>query len=331
MFDKDQSHSDENPSIASRDIRVPSSEYDHEWLLQTWGWDSPENFVITRGMNLRPRILASVEIADLRPGMRILDIGCGRGEVVLHCGRLGISGVGVDYSEQAISLAEKAKARHSPLERQLMNFICSDIRDLGVETFFDRIFLLDLVEHLHDWELSELLRTCFGLLKNDGALIIHTLPNKWIYDITYGQVLRFFMPQLPANPRTQKEMAIHVNEMTITHLARILKAAGYESRVWLQDMIVEQARWHQRQPLCDHRSKIYKFLGAPLFGSFFKLLTRTPLRLLICNDIFAVAWKKGSSQPIKIRKFLAESFIINRSAQHRTPTGSGGLRPVANA
>jgi 2-polyprenyl-3-methyl-5-hydroxy-6-metoxy-1,4-benzoquinol methylase len=289
---------------------VAKSEYDDDWIRETWGWDTPENFIRTQGRNLRPRIMASIHLAALRPGMRILDIGCGRGEVVLHCGRLGMEALGVDYSQHAIDLAESTRATHSLLDQERMQFICDDFKSSRIKGPFDRIFLLDLVEHLNDKQLAELFKACSLLLKPDGAMVIHTLPNKWLYDVTYDRIVRLFMPWLPSNPRTEKEMAIHVNEMTITHLAKLLKQTGLEHRVWLQDLIVEQALWHKKQPLSDRRGNLYRLMTNPVVGFLYKLLAKTPLRLLIVNDMFAVAWIKGHRMPIKTRMQFTERLII---------------------
>jgi 2-polyprenyl-3-methyl-5-hydroxy-6-metoxy-1,4-benzoquinol methylase len=291
------------------ETKVSPDEYDSNWI-ETYGWDTPDEFVRTQGKNLRPRALYSLKIADLVPGMRVLDVGCGRGEVVLQCARQEIDAVGVDYSTEAISIAEKAKATHKENEKMRMRFICDDVENIEFNEPFDRIFMLDLVEHLHDWELSRLFNICSGLLKPDGMIVIHTLPNKWLYEITYRRVLRLFMPWLPANPRTEKQMAIHINEMTITHLARILHESGFSSRIWLKDLLVEQARWHKKQPHQDLRGKLYKWFANPIIGSAYKLLAKTPLRLLIVNEMFALGWKGKHHPPIKVPAGLAERLVI---------------------
>jgi 2-polyprenyl-3-methyl-5-hydroxy-6-metoxy-1,4-benzoquinol methylase len=289
---------------------VSRHEYDEEWIKETWGWDTPEYFIRNQGRNLRPRIRTCLNLARLKPGMRVLDIGCGRGEIVLHCGRLGIDAYGVDYSKQALEIADKARLTHSSAEQDRMHFILDDVKNLEFRELFDRIFLLDIVEHLHDWELTEVIDVCKRLLKPSGVLIIHTLPNKWLYDITYSRMLRLFMPWLPADPRSDKEKSIHINEMTIIHLGEILHRSGFRSRVWLQDLIVEQARWHQKQPLNDQRGKIYQLLSHPLCGAIYKMIAKTPLKLLIVNEIFAAAWIGKQSPPIELPSGMTERFIL---------------------
>ena len=289
---------------------VPAERYSEEWIHDTWGWDTPEEFIRTQGRNLRPRVLKAIDLADLSEGMKILDIGCGRGEVVLHCARMGVYSVGVDYSKEIIEIADAARAVHSEQEQELMVFICDDVKNLETRDKFDRIFMLDLVEHLHDWELLELFEYCHKVLAPDGCIVIHTLPNRWVYEITYRRLLRLFMPWLPKNPRSEFEKTIHVNEMSIVHLSNILSEGGFKSRVWLQDLIVEQAKWHKKQPLSDKRGRLYNWLANPVIGLMYKLIAKTPLKFFIVNEMFAVGWKSEGALSVKIPFRLTESLVI---------------------
>lgn len=290
--------------------KVDSEQYDNSWIRDTWGWDTPDEFIRSQGRNLRPRIRYAIKIANLSPGMTVLDVGCGRGEVVLFCARHGSYAVGVDYSKEAISIAQRARDTHNIEQQKRMKFICDEIEKIQFNDSFDRIFMLDLIEHLHDWELSRLFKVCDRLLKPNGFLVIHTLPNKWLYEITYRRILRLFMPKLPANPRTEKEMAIHINEMTLPHLASILTEAGFVSRIWLKDLIVEQARWHKREEREDFLGKAYSLLAHPFIGSAYKIIAKTPLRLLIVNEMFALAWKVKDYPPSGVPLSLTERFVI---------------------
>ena len=285
-------------SKQNRKTAVVASQYNSEWIKQTWGWDTAEEFVCSQGRNLRPRVQYCLDLADLKPGMRILDVGCGRGEVVLYSARRGIHAVGIDYSEEAISIAKRARGRHTTAEQRRMKFISDDVKNIRGESF-DRIFMLDLVEHLYDWELYQLLQSSKKLLAPTGEIIIHTLPNSWIYEITYRKLLRRVLPRLPDDPRSEKEKAIHVNEMSITRLDKLLKESGFNCRIWLDELIVSQAKWHARGELEDKRRTLYYWMRNPFVAVLYRCFALTPLRPLIVNDIFAVAVQQG--QPIRFR------------------------------
>lgn len=293
---------------------VSESQYDSAWIQETWGWDTPEEFIASQGKNLRPRIVESLKISGLQTGMRVLDVGCGRGEVVFECARRGMDAVGVDYSSTVIELAEKTKATLPGEEQSRARFVCGQIQDLDEREKYDRIFMLDFVEHLHDWELDGVFQACHNLLSEDGVIVIHTLPNRWLYEITYRRLLRLAMPWLPANPRSEKEMSIHVNEMTITHLHQILESNGYHPHVWLKDQMVDQAKWHFAQPLADRRQRLYRWLANPVVGGCVKLIGCTPLKLLTVNDIFAVASKQAMSLPIRVPARRTERAVIRMAA-----------------
>lgn len=290
---------------------VEANAYDYEWIRDTWGWDSPDEFIRSKGSHLRPRIQYALKLADLRKGMHVLDIGCGRGEIVLYCARNDIEAVGVDYSKDVISIAERAKARHTEEQQRRMTFICDDVKNIK-DVYFDRIFMLDLVEHLHDWELDQLFRVCLRLLKPAGEIIIHTLPNAWLYDITYKRIIRFFLRKLPEDPRGEKEKAIHINEMNIHHLNTLLRTNDFNGRIWIEDLMTRQARWHHKGEVKGRQEKIYRWMRNPLIGRLYRMVCMTPLRLLIANDIFAVARHKGEAIPFRrpMRRHVTESMFL---------------------
>ena len=93
---------------------LPSTLYTEEYFLTACeGYDV---FLETEGQQLSRRLRDAFAVADVRPGMRVLDLGCGRGEIVRHCMRLGIEAYGIDYAEVAtlmtrdVIAAERARA-----------------------------------------------------------------------------------------------------------------------------------------------------------------------------------------------------------------------------
>ncbi len=77
-----------------------------------------------------------VDALELRPGMRVLDAGCGPGRHALELARRGISVVGVDTSPDFVALA-RAAAGDLPVE-----FHEADVRELPYADEFDAVLCL---------------------------------------------------------------------------------------------------------------------------------------------------------------------------------------------
>lgn len=287
---------------------IDDSVYDSAWIRSAWG-ESTDEFIRHPGANIRPRVQRAIELAELNPGMTILDIGCGRGEVVFHCARLGCNATGIDFSRHVLDVAEQAHKNLDPDSSDRVEFIRGDVNKVNFsEKSFNRIFMLDLVEHLYDPQLTELYQTSRKLLKDDGLLIIHTLPNRWIYK-TYS-VARILLPWLDKDPRNEYEKKIHINEQSCISVNQLLRTCGFHSAVRVEDGFLAQADWYKGKVFGDKRDKIYKFLRRPIVKMIFKIAGNTPLRLLFMNDIYAVAANSPEIlRKINFKNGLYEAFV----------------------
>ncbi|MGE3841691.1 MAG: class I SAM-dependent methyltransferase [Vicinamibacterales bacterium] len=63
-----------------------------------------ETWLYPRTAGLHAVLLHMLQ-AELQPGTRVLDVGCGAGRLSLYCARAGADVTGVDFSEDAIALA----------------------------------------------------------------------------------------------------------------------------------------------------------------------------------------------------------------------------------
>lgn len=277
-------------------IPVSSDLYDDKWLKTAWGEDEIKKFIEDKGLNIRPRIKRALELAGLKKGMRILDIACGKGDILLQCARDGVDSFGIDYSNTSVNFARRM-AELLPTELQgLIHITREDAKTLSFkDNFFDRIFLLDIVEHLHDWELDRMFAEVKRVLKKDGFAIIHTLPNRWAYDYGY-QLARFFIRKLPQNPRSDYEKKGHINEQDIIHLSCLLENNNLCFTIWLENMMGKQANWEfASSSFGDARGSIYPALRKPLTGRLFASANKSPLKLILSNDIYSIVWKNKSA------------------------------------
>ena len=107
----------------------------------------------------------------LRPGMRLLDVGCGWGGMVLHAAEHhGVDAVGVTLSRAQQELAAKRVAE-AGLEQQV-EIRYQDYRDV-VDGPYDAISSIGMFEHVGSEMLGRYFNHLFGLLRPGGRLLNH--------------------------------------------------------------------------------------------------------------------------------------------------------------
>ena len=229
------SHSNGKPSL-------PSELYDEEYFLTAC--EGYEEFVESEGQHLSRRLRHSFEIAEVTPGMKILDVGCGRGEILRHCIENGIEAYGLDYAEVATRMSRdviRQAADQGDVSALKSGVLRSDAKKLPFpDAYFDRVLMYDVVEHLYPWELHEALLETRRVLKPDGKFIMHTAPNRWYDQYAYPWVrrVRRLMGQTEGYPKDPRAIVavnqhVHVNEQSPLSMYLTMRKAGFTGRVWL--------------------------------------------------------------------------------------------------
>jgi cyclopropane-fatty-acyl-phospholipid synthase len=109
---------------------------------------------------------------DLRPGQRVLDIGCGWGGLALYLNRVaGVEMLGVTLSEEQIRIARERAEAAGVADR--VKFELIDYRD--VEGRFDRIVSVGMFEHVGAPQYPTFFHKCRELLTGDGVMLLHTI------------------------------------------------------------------------------------------------------------------------------------------------------------
>ena len=104
----------------------------------------------------------------LKPGMRMLDIGCGWGALARYAAEnYGVTVVGITISHQQCELA-KARCNDLPIEIRFQ-----DYRDLN-ETF-DRIVSLGMFEHVGYLNYRAYMQIVHRCLAEEGLFLLHTI------------------------------------------------------------------------------------------------------------------------------------------------------------
>ncbi|MEA2508492.1 MAG: cyclopropane-fatty-acyl-phospholipid synthase [Actinomycetota bacterium] len=107
----------------------------------------------------------------LAPGMRLLDVGCGWGGMVLHAAQHhGVDAVGVTISQAQADLAAKRVAEAGLADK--IEIRLEDYRELSGERF-DAISSIGMFEHVGLSELRQYFQVLHGLLEPRGRLLNH--------------------------------------------------------------------------------------------------------------------------------------------------------------
>jgi cyclopropane-fatty-acyl-phospholipid synthase len=109
----------------------------------------------------------------LKPGMRLLDVGCGWGGMVMHAAReYGVKALGVTLSKQQAEWAQKAIAEAGLSELAEVRHL--DYRDV-TETDFDAVSSIGLTEHIGKGNLPAYFSFLYGKLRPGGRLLNHCI------------------------------------------------------------------------------------------------------------------------------------------------------------
>ncbi|HEX8641422.1 MAG TPA: cyclopropane-fatty-acyl-phospholipid synthase family protein [Allosphingosinicella sp.] len=108
----------------------------------------------------------------LKPGQRVLDIGCGWGGLALYLNRVAdVDVLGVTLSTEQLQLARERAAAAGVADR--VKFELMDYRDLTGT--FDRIVSVGMFEHVGPPFYRAFFRKCRDLLEPDGVMVLHTM------------------------------------------------------------------------------------------------------------------------------------------------------------
>lgn len=277
--------------------RVDPSVYTEDYYLtDCTGY---REFKRTHGRLLEPRLTRIIKEIPNIEGLRVLDIGCGRGELVFWAARRGAEfAVGIDYSKAAIRLANQAKKKFPRSIQKRVQFELMDAEKLNFpKNSFDAVFLVEVMEHLYPEEQIKVFREIFRVLKRSGFVFIHTAPSKFFNDYTYRywcypistllvKINNFLTggnyPNLahPSKIRTDSHKIMHVNEPTYFSLNRLFKKTGFKGKIKSTNITV-------LKPQLSWKDKLFN-----LIVYLYPISNYPPFNILWGNDYISILKKR---------------------------------------
>ena len=162
--------------------------------------NSPET-LFNREYHHRLRELYALLVS---PGLNVLEIGCGRGDLLAAV--KPATGMGIDFSPEMV---KQAQSRHPNL-----TFIQADSHQLEIDATFDVIILSDLVNDL--WDVQAVLQQLLPLCKADTRIILN------FYSRVYQPALNL------AGELGMAKKILPQNWLTHEDAENLLNLAGFE-------------------------------------------------------------------------------------------------------
>ncbi len=130
---------------------------------------------------------------NLKPGLKVLDIGCGWGGMAIFlASRADVHVTGITLSEEQLALARERAEAAGVADK--VTFELVDYRDLAASgATFDRIVSVGMFEHVGVPQFETYFRACADMLAEDGCMLMHTIgrmgppgrtdafTDKWIF------------------------------------------------------------------------------------------------------------------------------------------------------
>jgi cyclopropane-fatty-acyl-phospholipid synthase len=208
----------------ARDRKVISHHYDvsnrfYEWVLgpsmaYTCAVYPTESSTLEEAQTAKHELVA--QKLGLQPGMRLLDVGCGWGGMVMHAAaEHGVTALGVTLSRNQAEWAQAEITRRGLDGLAEVRHL--DYRD-APESEFDAISSIGLTEHIGKDQLSNYFASLYARLRPGGRLLNHCITQ----------------PHTPSTGRLDPFIARYVfpdgQLEPVGHLISVMNDAGFEIR-----------------------------------------------------------------------------------------------------
>ncbi len=175
----------------------------------------------------------------LKPGQRVLDIGCGWGGMALYLNRhADVDVLGITLSEEQIKVAMARASAAGVADRVTFRLI--DYRD--VTGTFDRIVSVGMFEHVGPASYDNFFRKCRNLLTDDGVMLLHTIGRMGGPGVTDGWTAKYIFPGGYSPSLSEIITASEKSSLIATDVETLRLHYAYTLRAWYERVVAHRAR-----------------------------------------------------------------------------------------
>ena len=179
---------------------------------------------------------------DLKPGMKLLDVGCGWGTLVIHAAKeYGVTAVGVTLSKNQVELG-RSRVKAANLEASI-EIRLQDYREVS-ETDFDAISSVGMSEHVGDSKLDIYFNQLHTRIKEEGRILNHciTRPNSMQKARTGAFIDRYIFPDGELTAPSRVIQAMHNSGFELRHSENLREHYAKTLEKWCENL---HAHWDE--------------------------------------------------------------------------------------
>lgn len=177
----------------------------------------------------------------LQQGMRLLDVGCGWGGLVMHAVKnYGVTAIGVTLSQQQALWGQAAIEDAGLAEVAQIRF--SDYRDVP-ESGFDAVSSIGLTEHIGRANYPSYFSFLYGKLRPEGRLLNHTITrpsDEWRSHFRNSFITRYVFPDGELSGPAQVMTAMNSAGFEIRHEENLREHYALTLKHWCENL---EASW----------------------------------------------------------------------------------------
>jgi cyclopropane-fatty-acyl-phospholipid synthase len=193
----------------------------------------------------------------LRPGEKLLDIGCGWGGLIRHAAEhFGVDATGITISAAQAELASE-RIRQAGLSSRCRVELC-DYRELEGEHRFDKLVSVGMFEHVSDEMLQTYFAQAWKLLRPGGVFLNHAIAEHIgpVKPVGMTFIYLYIFPESRLQPISASLRAAEVTGFEVRDVECLREHYEQTTRVWRERL--EKRAEEAREATSDFKYRVYR-------------------------------------------------------------------------